>query len=62
MTTRSRGPGRRRFLGHTATACFCDFQRGYGRVTVTPETLTHDFRVVPYVIEDGKAGAVADTV
>ncbi|MEV1169911.1 alkaline phosphatase D family protein [Nonomuraea sp. NPDC049784] len=28
---------------------FCNFQRGYCRLTITPETLTNDFRVVPYI-------------
>lgn len=54
---------------------FCNFQRGYNLVTVTPEQLTHDFRVVQYVdspgapistratyvVQNGKAGAVVDT-
>ncbi|NED97970.1 twin-arginine translocation signal domain-containing protein [Phytoactinopolyspora alkaliphila] len=30
---------------------FCNFQRGYSRVTVTPDELVNDFRVVPYVSE-----------
>lgn len=28
---------------------FCNFQRGYSRVTVTPDLLTQDFRVLPYI-------------
>ncbi|MEV6964840.1 alkaline phosphatase D family protein [Hamadaea sp. NPDC051192] len=28
---------------------FCNFQRGYNRVTVTPQELRSDFRVVPYI-------------
>lgn len=28
---------------------FCNFQRGYSRVTVTPGLLTQDFRVLPYI-------------
>ncbi|MFC4005216.1 alkaline phosphatase D family protein [Prauserella oleivorans] len=28
---------------------FCNFQRGYCRVTVTPDELVNDFRVLPYV-------------
>jgi alkaline phosphatase D len=53
----------------------CNFQRGYGRITVTPELLTNDFRVIPfinqpgapvstratYVVENGKPGARVDT-
>jgi alkaline phosphatase D len=52
---------------------FCNFQRGYSRVTVTPEELRNDFRVVPYislpdapistratyVVENGRPGAVS---
>lgn len=30
---------------------FCNFQRGYCRVTVTPDELVNDFRVVPYISE-----------
>lgn len=51
---------------------FVNFQRGYSRVTVTPETFTNEFRIVPYVsrpgapieslatwvVEDGVPGAV----
>ncbi|MFD0856726.1 alkaline phosphatase D family protein [Actinomadura adrarensis] len=51
---------------------FCNFQRGYCRVKVTPDTLVNDFRVVPYVsrpdapistrasfvVENGVPGAV----
>ncbi|NIK54700.1 alkaline phosphatase D family protein [Kribbella shirazensis] len=50
---------------------FCNFQRGYNRVTVTPDRLVTDFRVVPYVsrpdapistrasfvVENGRPGA-----
>ncbi|HEX6686724.1 MAG TPA: alkaline phosphatase D family protein [Candidatus Limnocylindrales bacterium] len=52
---------------------FCNFQRGYSRVTVTPQELRADFRVMPYisvpgapiatrasfVIEDGWPGGVS---
>lgn len=52
---------------------FCNFQRGYSRVTVTPQELRNDFRVVPYislpdapistratyVVENGRPGAVS---
>lgn len=52
---------------------FCNFQRGYSRVTVTPDELCNDFRVVPYislpdapistratyVVENGRPGAVS---
>ncbi|MEV1169895.1 alkaline phosphatase D family protein [Nonomuraea sp. NPDC049784] len=55
---------------------FCNFQRGYSRVTVTPDQLSNDFRVVPYVnqpgapvstratfvVENGNPGAHIDTV
>ncbi|WP_026875583.1 alkaline phosphatase D family protein [Jiangella gansuensis] len=50
---------------------FCNFQRGYCRVTVTPDELVNDFRVLPYisrpdapistrasfVVENGRPGA-----
>ncbi|WP_084774437.1 alkaline phosphatase D family protein [Nonomuraea candida] len=32
---------------------FCNFQRGYCRLTLTPDTLTNDFRVVPYISRPG---------
>ncbi len=32
---------------------FCNFQRGYLRVTVTPDQLVNDFRVVPYISQPG---------
>ncbi|MFW6596910.1 alkaline phosphatase D family protein [Propionibacteriaceae bacterium Y2011] len=32
---------------------FFNYQRGYSRVTVTPDTLTNDFRVLPYVSRPG---------
>ncbi|MBZ2198452.1 alkaline phosphatase D family protein [Occultella gossypii] len=28
---------------------FCNFQRGYSRVTMTPDSLTNDFRVMQYI-------------
>ena len=32
---------------------FCNFQRGYSRITITPDELFNDFRVVPYVTRPG---------
>lgn len=55
---------------------FYNYQRGYSRVTLTPESFTNEFMVLPYVsepdsplelraryvVEDGVPGAVEDTV
>uniref|UniRef100_UPI000DF82B9A alkaline phosphatase D family protein n=1 Tax=Desertihabitans aurantiacus TaxID=2282477 RepID=UPI000DF82B9A len=43
----------RDFLAANPHLKFFNFQRGYSRVTVTPDTLRNDFRVVPYVLEPG---------
>lgn len=34
-------------------AKFLNAQRGYSRVTVTEDAWRNDFRVVPYVLEEG---------
>lgn len=43
----------RDFLAANPHMKFFNFQRGYSRVTVTPDQWRNDFRVVPYVLEEG---------
>ena len=41
------------YLAENPHMLFCNFQRGYNVVTLTPETMRSDYRVVPYISEPG---------